>query len=161
MYYLTLNVQNRKCIFGKIKKEEMILNEWGFIAETEWIKSFNIRKGWEMDEFIIMPNHLHGIVIVNGNIDSDNLISNHGCASRFRRSISSFIAGYKSSVTSRVNDWIDHHFDCALDTTRSFTKYNRHHRLWQRNFHDHIVRNEKDYIRIKNYIRNNPSRWAR
>ena len=68
------------------------------------------------------------------------------------KSISSFIAGFKSSVTTEIDNFIDaHHLDIP--------KYNRNNKFWQPNYTDHIVRDENDYWQIKNYIRNNPAKW--
>ena len=68
------------------------------------------------------------------------------------KSISSFIAGFKSVVNTKIDDYIDEH---ELD----IPKYNRHNHFFQPNYHDHIIRNGDEYLRIKNYIRNNPRNW--
>ena len=145
------------------------------IAQNEWLKSFEIRKELFLDEFVVMPNHLHGLVKLKNT--SDNVGANvelHGrvtlhttitdkiyhrqyqpIKSRFQRkpkSISSFVAGFKSASTSKVNDFID-------QQNLGISKYNSENKLWQPNYHDHIVRNEKEYWKIKNYIRNNPNNW--
>ena len=69
------------------------------------------------------------------------------------KSISSFIGGYKSAVTSEIDDFID-------DNNIQVQKYNRNNKLWQPDYHDHIVRNKSEYYRIKNYIKNNPKNWV-
>ncbi len=68
------------------------------------------------------------------------------------KSISSFIAGYKSSVITKIDDFIDQN---NLD----LAKYNKDNKLWQSNYHDHIIRNMEEYSRIKTYIQNNPMNW--
>jgi uncharacterized Ntn-hydrolase superfamily protein len=68
------------------------------------------------------------------------------------KSISSFIAGYKSSVTTKIDDFIDLH-DLPIE------KFNRTNRFWQINYHDHIIRDQKEYWKIKKYIQNNPRNW--
>jgi hypothetical protein len=75
------------------------------------------------------------------------------------KSLSSFIAGYKSSVTTQINNWIDDmHVRANQQNTHQCTyqKYNRKNKLWQPNYNDHIIRNDDEYWRIKNYIKNNP-----
>ena len=140
----------------------MILNEYGEIAAEEWERSEEIRNEIELCEYIVMPNHFHGIVkiIAGANGRSpvrdisgmrDNSIGGQmdigekgnvipGMQSR---SVSSLISGYKSSVTKRINQ------------IRSMPG----EKLWQRNYWEHIIRNEDEYLRIANYIKNNPIKW--
>ena len=68
------------------------------------------------------------------------------------KSISSFIAGFKSATTNQIDDYIDLHHSNII-------KFNRNNRLWQTNYHDHIIRNKPEYFKIRNYIQNNPSDW--
>ena len=177
MYYLTVVTQNRVCLFGKIENGKMKLSEFGKIADSEWYKSFEIRTELFSDDFVLMPNHLHAIVILK-NIDDceethGRVVEAHGRAPlhahnanvgdqindknrknklyRKPKSISSFMAGYKSAVTTRINNWIDNNSPKE--------KYNRTNRLWQVNYHDRVIRNQEEYLRIKNYIRNNPKDW--
>ena len=170
-YFITMIVQNRECIFGKIENDEMILSDFGKIAEQEWYKSFEIRKELILDEFQMMPNHLHAIVIIKKNQHKHNThdthVETHGRASlqsgqpiqpnqpqfyRKPKSLSSFVAGYKSAITTKIDDFIDLH-------NLPIEKYNRNNRLWQANYNDHIIRNDDEYWRIKKYIINNPKNW--
>lgn len=150
----------------------MILFDFGKIVETEWLRSFEIRHELTCDEYIIMPNHLHAIICIHqlgdGNPSADGDIDAaepHGHAAlpspssrisknciRMPKSISSFLAGFKSIVNSKIDDFIDEH---RLD----IPKYNRKNHFFQPNYHDHIIRNEQEYQRIKNYIINNPIKW--
>lgn len=118
VYFITLVVQGRKCLLGKIENGKMILSDFGKIAEEEWHKSFEIRKELILDEFVIMPNHLHAIIIIDKTNETGSethgRASRSGRASRFYstshysispefhrkpKSISSFVAGYKTGVT--------------------------------------------------------------
>lgn len=65
-YYVTINTKNHVHHFGRIVNEEMVLNELGLIAENEWLKTKSIRTNVDLDYYVIMPNHIHGIVIING-----------------------------------------------------------------------------------------------
>ena len=69
VYFITLVIENQKCLFGNIKNGKMILSDFGEIIYKEWKKSFEIRTELFCDEFIIMPNHLHGLVILNKTIN--------------------------------------------------------------------------------------------
>jgi REP element-mobilizing transposase RayT len=67
LYFVTICVQNRHCLFGKITDNKMILNEYGKIAYNEWLKTPNIRSNIQLDVFIVMPNHIHGIIVITDN----------------------------------------------------------------------------------------------
>ncbi|MGR3218205.1 MAG: transposase [Candidatus Anammoxibacter sp.] len=163
-YFITICVQNRVHLFGEIGNAKIILNEFGEIAFNEWEKSSEIRSEIALDEFVVMPNHLHGIVIINndnekniglggsGDSGDSDIVETHGRASLRRRpkSISSFAAGYKSSVTTLANKII---------VEKNGQLYNRKNKLWQANFHDRIIRNESEFHKIKQYIINNPINW--
>ncbi|MFW6248509.1 MAG: transposase [Bacteroidota bacterium] len=177
MYFITLVTQNRECNLGEIVNGEMILSAFGKIVNDEWLKSFEIRNELFFDEYIIMPNHVHAIVILDKNgIEKNEMngshgshVETHGRASlqspqsqielykkpfvRKPKSISSFMAGFKSAVNSKIDDYID---ECNLD----MQKYNRNNHFFQSNYHDHIIRNNAEYERIKKYIINNPLKWG-
>ncbi len=171
-YFLTLVTQNRECNLGKIVNGKMILSDFGKIVDTEWNKSFEIRDELFLDEYIVMPNHLHAIVIIdNLNINNDlhdlhgTHVETHGRASlqspvksnqlnlfRKPKSLSSFIAGFKSIVNSKIDDFID-------ENNLDIPKYNRNNHFFQPNYWEHIIRNENEYNRIAQYIINNPKKW--
>jgi REP element-mobilizing transposase RayT len=172
IYFLCIVTQNRVCNLGNIINKKMILSDYGKIVETEFLKSFKIRKELFLDEFIIMPNHLHTIVVLDKpeiDIDSDGShgshVETHGRASlqsteqskpqkliRLPKSISSFMAGFKSVINSKIDDYID-------DNQLNIPKYNRNNHFFQSNYYDHIIRNNAEFERIKNYIINNPANW--
>ncbi len=161
-YFITIVTQNRVCNLGEIENRKMILSDFGKIIETEWHKSFRIRNELFLDEFIIMPNHIHAIVelkkndidISDGNTDTHE--QTHGRASlqlqRLPKSISSFIAGYKSAINSKIDDYID-------ENNLDIPKYNRNNHFFQPNYNDHIIRDNVEYHKIKKYIINNPINW--
>jgi len=165
-YFITLVTQNRECNLGNIVNGEMVLSDFGKIIETEWLKSFDIRNELFLDEYIIMPNHLHAIVIIYKTADdgtNGTNVETHGRASlpspspspslyRLPKSISSFMGGFKSAINSKIDDYIDEH-------QLPIPKYNRNNHFFQPNYHDHIIRNNDEYHRIKNYIINNPRNW--
>ncbi|MDR1153558.1 MAG: hypothetical protein LBL04_02510 [Bacteroidales bacterium] len=67
LYFITICVQNRHCLFGKITDNKMILNKYGKIAYGEWLKTPNMHPNIQLDEFIVMPNHMHGIIVIADN----------------------------------------------------------------------------------------------
>ena len=156
-YFVTLCSYKREPVFGNIIGEEMHLNEFGKIVESEWLLSSEIRLEIELDEFIVMPNHFHAIVFIQdvriddnspivGANDPSSVVGANGRSplQMKPRSLSSMISGYKSSVTSKIN---------MIRGTRGKP-------LWQRNYYEHIIRNQRSLDFIRQYIVNNPLRWA-
>ncbi|MBN2737359.1 MAG: hypothetical protein JXR70_10300 [Spirochaetales bacterium] len=170
-YFITMVTQNRACNLGHIIDNKMVLSDFGNIVKTQWVKSFEIRDELTPDTFIIMPNHIHAIVVLKKNNkiqndpnETDGVVETHGRAFQRRafqrpfirkpRSISSFIAGFKSAVNSKIDDYIDEH---KLD----IPKYNRHNHFFQPNYYDHVIRNDQEYKRVSEYIINNPKNWLK
>ena len=158
-YFITIVTYGREHRFGEIVDGQMVLNEIGKIVYDEFFKSFEIREELFLGEFVLMPNHLHAIVILdkNGCEPDENriMVETHGRASlphREPQSISSFVAGFKSAAINKIDDWMD-------ENNRSMKKFNKTNPLWQANYHDHIIRNKQEYIRISEYIVHNPENW--
>ncbi|MBP9725884.1 MAG: transposase [Gammaproteobacteria bacterium] len=141
-YFITLCTHERKNLFGHIDSDEMHLNSLGKIVQDEWLKSFEIRKELAMDAYTIMPNHLHGIVFISHQDNQNNPPLKNKRGAR-HQSIGSFIIGFKSAVTRRIRDNDDIPQGC----------------VWQRNYHEHIIRCEKSLKKIREYTINNPSLW--
>ncbi|OFX75937.1 MAG: hypothetical protein A2X12_08215 [Bacteroidetes bacterium GWE2_29_8] len=169
IYFLTIVTQNRECNLGKIVethenvethgRASLQLYDFGNIVESEWYKSFEIRNELFLDEFIIMPNHIHAIVVLDNQspfMESQPNILNstikRNPAIRLPKSISSFIACFKSAVNKKIDNYID-------ENKITMPKYNRNNHFFQPNYHDHIIRNDWEYQRIKNYIVNNLQNW--
>jgi REP element-mobilizing transposase RayT len=145
-YFVTLCTHNRECLFGEIVDNEMILNNYGKIVYEEWFVSTKIRNEIQLfeNEFVVMPNHIHGIVWINSNFID---VGANGRSPRQRgpgqKSLSSFIAGYKSSVTKRINQ----------------IRQTQGTHVWQRNYYEHIICTETELQRIREYIVNNAIKW--
>ncbi len=139
-YFVTVCAYNRECLFGDIADGNMMLNECGMVVRDEWEKSANIRLEIKLDSFIVMPNHFHGIVHIVG-ANGRSPLHRTGMGSK---TLSSFVAGYKSAVTKRINE---------LRQTPGVP-------VWQRNYYEHIVRSEEELGRIREYIIHNPVQWA-
>jgi REP element-mobilizing transposase RayT len=182
LYFVTVCTANKFCWFGEVVDGKMVDSDFGSIARRQWGESFDIRKELKCHVFALMPNHLHAIVELvipekdgerrgdlgadthgraylqqhpqpNKNKDQTNASPGlNGPLQRQKKSISSFIAGYKSAVLTKIDDFIDDH-------QLPVAKFNRDNPLWQRNYHDHIIRDGKSYHRIRNYIIHNPKNW--
>lgn len=170
LYFVTICCEDKICRFGQVKNGTMVLNEYGQIANDEWLKTAEIRPNVKLHEFVVMPNHIHGIIqlldIGRGELHSPNTNELHSpnnnlgvyktplrddnwgvCKTPLRgpsQTIGAIVRGYKSSVTKQIN------LLCTCDAPI---------KLWQRNYHDHIIRNEQSYQRISEYIINNPAKW--
>ncbi len=142
-YYVTICTHNRVCFFGKIVDGQVLLNQVGRIVEEEWLKTPHIRPGIELDEYVIMPNHLHCILIIG---DLCRGVLQYAPTNGFRspsQSLGAIIRGFKGAATKKVN---------VLQNTVSIP-------LWQRNYYEHIIRNDADLHRVRTYIQNNPLQW--
>lgn len=123
------------------------LGPFGEIAFEEWLKTEQLRSNVELDEFVIMPNHIHGIVVINRPWQS--IIQRSLDFEKFGKpvsfSIPTIIRSYESAVTYRVNQ----------------LSHSRGGPVWQERYYEHIIRNEIDFNKIREYIMNNPSNWPR
>jgi putative transposase len=145
IYFVTICTYKKQCLFGEIKEGKMSLNQIGKIVAQEWLKSSIIRQELELDEWIIMPNHLHGIVVITKNDEGASLapLRENGVQKRKGRSLSSFISGFKSSVTKRIKP--------ICEQVNPI--------IWQRNYYEKIVRNEQNLNQIREYMIKNPQKW--
>lgn len=141
-YFVTVCTHNREYLFGDIVNGEMALNEYGQIVWDEWIKSSGIRGEIELDEFIITPNHLHGIIFIENPVGANGRSPLHR-TNMGSKTLSSFMAGFKSTVTRQINQ---------IRNTPGIS-------VWQRNYWEHIIRDEKSLENIRNYVINNPAKW--
>ncbi len=150
-YFITICTKNRKCLFGNIINGKMILNDAGHIAQNCWLEIPDHYPNVALDEFIIMPNHIHGIIFIN-NKKSIVGVQNFKPQRNFKplqnryqkiipKSIGSIVRGFKIGVTK----WFRQNMDV----------YN----VWQRNYYEHIIRNDFELNKIRKYIINNPLKW--
>ena len=121
-YFITICTKDKQCIFGAPGQ----LNEFGRIAKEQIEKIISYYKGVSVDSYIIMPNHLHAIIVLNGT----------------QKSISEIVGSYKAGVTREIRK-----------TAPEMT-------VWQRSFHDHVIRNDAQYRKISEYVKYNDQKWA-
>lgn len=153
-YFITMVTAQRKNHFGIVQNGEVILNDIGKIVHDEFFESFRIREELFLGAFVLMPNHLHAIIILDNmkKYQETQQGTNRKALHRPPKSISSFVAGFKSATVQSIDDWID-------TNGSSMGKFNRRNPLWQANYHDHIIRNENEYRAIVDYIDENPAKW--
>ena len=144
-YFVTLCTRDRRCVFGEVTQDSVRLTPVGEIVHEEWRRSSEVRAEVELDGFAVMPNHIHGIVIINGSrLRSGPRAHGRAPLHRQGRSLGALVAGFKAAVTSRINR--------LADTPGA--------PLWQRGYYEHIVRSNEELARIRQYIAENPGRWA-
>jgi putative transposase len=138
VYFITICTKGMTCLFGDISNGEMALNETGKVAYNEWVKTPDLRPNVLLDVFVIMPNHMHGIIL----IDETVLSKPETAVAGFRspsNNVGAIVRGYKSAVTRQIN---------LLNNDVS---------IWQRNYYEHIIRSERSYQHISGYIVDNPA----
>lgn len=148
-YFVTINTKNHKEFFGKIENGKMILNDLGKIAEKYWLEIPLHFPYVGLDYFVIMPHRSHGILALNNhckdvacNVSTRPVNERYSSLLPKKYSLSSVIRSYKSAVTK----W------CNVNNYNYFA--------WQPRFFERIIRNERELYNIRNYIEQNPLRWA-
>ncbi len=131
-YFVTICTRHRECFLGEIIKGAMSLNCVGQMVASLWTDIPRKFNQVMLDSFVVMPNHIHGIIILKEGI-----------------SLSRVIQAFKSNSINEYIHGVNQKGWYKFDQT-----------LWQRSFYDHVIRNEKDLLRIQEYILNNPLQWA-
>ncbi len=144
-YFITICTRDRQCLFGNITNDEMALNEWGVMVEKWWRKLNSKFPLVETDACVIMPNHFHGIVVLVGADPS----------------VCPDLGAHVGAPLPQVVQWF------KTMTTNEYIRYGKKNspsrwtpKLWQRNYHEHVIRNAKALDAIRNYIDANPSHWT-
>ena len=132
-YFLTICTHNRTPLFGQIVNAEMELSKCGKIISVRWRNLPRYHAHIELDASIVMPNHIHGIVVIK----SDSIKRPK------RRPISEIVRGFKTFSSRRINE--------IRDTPGFY--------VWQHNYWEHVIRDQDSFNRIRDYILTNPLRW--
>jgi REP element-mobilizing transposase RayT len=159
-YFVTICTKDRLNLLGEIGNGRSILNEYGSVVESSWLQIPNHYKNTELEEFVIMPNHIHGIIIIVGNAEMRSVLNPkphtagnaemrfaQNCThlkrqDRSKMYLSKVIHSFKSSVTRKIRkDYQDYIWG------------------WQKSFYDHVIRNDESLRKIRQYIINNPLNW--
>ncbi len=159
-YFITICTQNREHFFGEIVETQFIASEIGTLAEKFWMEIPQHFSYIELGNFVVMPNHVHGILIIDKNVktlqcnvsENESPVETLHCNVSTNKNeqmanispksgtISTILRSYKSVVTKNAR-FIHAEFG------------------WQPRFHDHIIRNAPEWERIQTYIENNPMNW--
>jgi len=144
-YFVTICIQDRsKRLFGNVVDGKMALNGTGEIVRNEWHKTFQIRNELKMDEYVVMPNHLHGIIIVRDvPVGATRRVAPTNANGPKPGSIGAIIGQFKSVTAKQIN------------RIRNI----QGRPVWQRNYFEHIIRDEKSLYAIRRYIQDNPLNW--
>jgi len=145
-YFITICIHNRKCILGEIIDNEVRLNNWGKVVESEWLQTPILRPYVALDAYVVMPNHFHAIFF----LQDQNRATQRVAPTQTKTptgpkpaSVGAIIGQLKSQLTKRLNS----------------TGRKSKEPFWQRNYYEHVIRDEADLNRIREYVQNNPVRW--
>lgn len=186
LYFITICCQDKAHLFGKIENGIMLLNDFGQIAHDELKHTEKIRDNIRIHDYIIMPDHIHGIIeiLFKKNEKEDTQNSKFTSPSQ---SIGSIIRGYKIATIKKIKEHINNKENLLKSTGESqFAPINPtksqfaptsttgesqfaptakkkilalNYKIWQRNYYEKIIRNKTAYNNISKYIRNNPKEW--
>lgn len=144
-YFVTICTYQRQHLFGNISNERMLLTQVGEIATERWYVLPEHHRGVELDAFVVMPNHMHGIIVV-GTMPASSGADNTGVVPTGKLaagSLGAVVGSYKSGVTRRIRE--------ALGVDDLI--------VWQGRYHDHIIRDERGLNAIRQYVHNNVALW--
>lgn len=150
-YFITICTKNREFLFGEIMNRTMFYNETGKIAENELLNISSHYENVDIERFVIMPNHVHMIVVIKKRVDSAERINPFPTR---KADIPNIIGKYKAGVTRAVGN--------AFMRSGVRSENCRTHSvivIWQSRYHDHIIRGKKSYQKIYEYVGNNPAQW--
>ena len=144
-YFITICTHNRMPLFGDVVNEEMRLNEAGRIAEKVWRQIPDHFDNVVIDVFVVMPNHVHGIIVItHKHVGARHASPLHRAHQPSKGTLGTIVGSYKSAVSKQIN---------RTRETSGAT-------VWQRNYYEHVIRNETALHDIRQYIVHNPAKWA-
>jgi len=149
-YFVTICTRERVCLFGEVVGEVMRLNDAGKVVKACWLAVSTHFPDVDLDAFVVMPNHLQGIVVITDRVVGaknvsplrDNVDTRRRPIQSPSKTIGSIVRGFKNGVTK----W--------------FRENEHAGNVWQRNYYEHVIRNDESLSRIRQYIHENPMRWA-
>ena len=146
-YFITICTHQREPIFGEVIDRRMKMNDWGSVVVAEWRQTERLRNNVTLDEFIVMPNHVHGIIWITH--DANTNVGAQRAAplpdiNVTPKSLGAIVRSFKSAITRTINQM----------------RQTPNGKIWQRNYYDRIVRDDEELNTIRHYIRQNPARWS-
>jgi putative transposase len=146
-YFVTICSWKQECLLGELVDGQMLLNQYGEMVKSEWLETGNIRSTIQLDKFIVMPNHIHGILKINN--DCRGMLQRAPTYEQFGKPVSNslptIIRLFKSTTTKRINTF----------------RITPGHPVWQRNYYEHVIRDDEELNHIREYIMNNPLQWVK
>ncbi|HFC29935.1 MAG TPA: transposase [Oceanospirillales bacterium] len=133
LYFITICTHKKLCLFGEINKDKMFANNAGFMIASCWMDLSKRFNNIQLHEYLVMPNHFHGIIEI---FNQD-------------KGLGAMIGAFKSITTNKYIKAVKEHKWLAFD-----------YKLWQRNYYEHIIRNEQSHQTISEYIKYNPAKWS-
>jgi REP element-mobilizing transposase RayT len=141
-YFVTMCARERECLFGEVVNGEMVMNEAGARVQVVWDELPHHYPHVRLDAFAIMPNHVHGIVMLT-TVGARFIAPSSTIAPNPVPTVGEIVRGFKARCTHAINQ---------MSNISGI-------RVWQRNYYEHIIRGEVDYNRIAEYISTNPQQW--
>jgi REP element-mobilizing transposase RayT len=135
-YFITLCAQDRERLFGRVAGGAVVLTDIGRIVAEEWERTPALRPNVELDAYVLMPDHMHGILVITQRDDGAAAPQAVPALRSPARTVGAIVRGFKGAVVRRVG-----------------------RPIWQRDFYEHIIRSEAALERIRRYIETNPARW--
>ena len=154
-YFLTVVVQGRLCLFGSVADQEMRKNKAGEMVRRVWERLPDRFPCIQLDAFVVMPNHIHGILVIDSPVGAPLASTHRGApnptraTTRVAPTLGAVVGAYKSLTTRAYIEGV------IAGVWAPFQK-----RLWQRNYYEHVVRNDASLAELRQYILDNPTRWA-
>ena len=150
-YFVTICVRDHREVFGEIHEGQLTLNDYGKLVEKHWLEIPSHYQNVQLDEFIVMPNHVHGIIVIanNANHGIGKFVGTEQCSvpvtgmNKRTGLLSTAIKSFKEKCLKQIRNNPD---SCDFQ--------------WQRSFYDHIIRDEQSLNNIRQYIRDNPRLWT-
>lgn len=155
LYFITICTNKRSCLFGKVENDIIMLNDAGRMIDDEWKNIPILFPNVQLHDYVIMPNHFHSIIHITNPVESANVPNFNGqpqgiAPTAAPVSIGRLVGAFKSITTVRYIEGIRQH---------GWTKFNN--RLWQHNYWERVIRRDKTYLYLAQYIKNNPAVWTK
>ena len=161
LYFITICCQNKLHLFGNVINKQMILNDAGKMIEKWFNELQNKFPDIKCHEMVVMPNHIHFIIENIGSVGADlRVCPNDSNISKTEKRVSEILGEHAGSPLHRVLQWFK-----TMSTNEYIRGVKNNNwipfdgKLWQRNYWEHIIRNDQSYQKISDYIINNPSKW--
>lgn len=163
-YFITICTKNRECFFGNVVNGKMILNQIGAIANSCWLQIPEHFDYVLLENHVIMPNHMHGIIRINK--PNDEQIKKYNATdveSRFIATNNTKSIKIEGGITGNNNPMLHENLSRIIRWYKGRTTFEARkiqtNFAWQSRFHDHIIRNDESFYKISEYIKSNPSKW--